>query len=178
MSRRVLLRPVLGLLAAALLGVVVAAPGAAYGGGPANWQIAFAGTGVAPGTGFGFGFWGWCELSGGVSSGNSGDCQVTQYSHTPFGDVHCQQNINISSWFVEPAAPPPGIPFPNFVLSGTSTTHPSSATSACPGIGGVPPSFADFVAGIPAVPGHYNLTSIFLPPGTVGEFQIQVTQVR
>ena len=148
---------------------VTTASGGAYGGGPANWQLGFAGTGVAPGTGFGFGFWGWCEFSGGVSSGNRGDCQVSQYLHAPSGDVNCEQSINITSWFVSP------VPFPNFVLSGTATTHPSSATSACPVAGGVPPSFTGFAPGIPAIPGHYNLSSMF--GSLAGEFQIQVTQI-
>ncbi len=141
----------------------------AYGGGPANWQLAFAGTGVAPGTGFGFGFWGWCELSGGVTAGNDGDCQVSQYVHTPSGKITCEQDINITSWFVSQ------VPFPNFVVSGTSNTHPASATALCPIAGGVAPSFTDFAPGLPAVPGHYNMNGVF---GQTGEFQIQVTQIR
>jgi hypothetical protein len=148
---------------------VTAGSAGAYGGGPANWQIGFAGTGVFPGTGFGFGFWGWCAFSGGVSSGNGGDCQVSQYLHTPSGNVACEQSINISSWHVSP------VPFPNFVLSGTATTHPSSATSACPVAGGVPPSFTGFAPGIPAIAGHYNLSGVLGSPA--GEFQIQVTQI-
>jgi hypothetical protein len=94
------------LLAAIFVGVglIVATTvsAGAYGGGPANWQLGFAGTGVAPGTGFGFGFWGWCEFSGGVTAGNSGDCQVSQYLHTASGNVNCEQDINITSWFVSP----------------------------------------------------------------------------
>lgn len=177
MSRRVLLRPLLGVVVAAALGVLAVTPALAYGAGE-NYQIGFAGTGVFPGTGVGFGFWGWCAFGGGTSfdpstglalSGSNGDCQVSQYFHSTSGRVDCEQSINITSWRVI------GIPFfPNFSFSGTSTTHPSSATAACPLAGGAPPTFTDFAPGIPATPGHYNFNGLF---GTTGEFQIQVSAI-
>jgi hypothetical protein len=173
MSRRVILRAVLGLIAAAMFGVFAAAPGAAYGGGPANWQLGFAGTATVPGSGFGFGFWGWCEFNG-VSSG-TGDCQVTQYVHVRAGGgVNCHQSINVTSWT--------GTGGTFVLLSGTTTTSPSSAAAACAapgGPGGLPPSFnTPFDTFFPAAPGHYNLTAFFLFPGAVGELQLQVTQIR
>ena len=172
MSRRILLRPLLGLVAAAALAGFAATPAAAYGGGPANWQLGFAGTATFPSTGFGFGFWGWCEFNG-VSSG-TGDCQVTQYVHLPAGGgVNCHQSINVSSWSGSGGT---------FVfLSGTTTTSPSSAAAACAapnGPGGLPASFnTPFDTMFPAAPGHYNLTSFFSFPGAVSELQLQVTRI-
>lgn len=151
-------------LAIGLVAVSFSSAGA-YGGGPANWQIGFAGTGVAPTTGIGFGFWGWCQFSGGVTAGTDGDCQVTQYFHLPSGaGVTCQQSIDVKQWT--------GIG--TFVISGTAQTHPSSAATTCLLAGGAPPVFAGFNTMLPAFPGHYNLNGVF---GTPGELQIQVTQV-
>src|SRR6266851_1320676 len=97
MFRRALSRSLLGLLIAATLGVFTAIPALAYG--AENWQVAFSGTGVAPGTGQGFGFWGWCAFGGGVTSGNNGDCQVAQYVHAPSGSgFTCHESLNITSW--------------------------------------------------------------------------------
>jgi hypothetical protein len=172
-ARRIFLRSLLGLLVAGMLGVAAAAPTAAYGGGPANWQLAFAGTATAPGSGFGFGFWGWCEFNG-VSAG-TGDCQVTQYVHLPRGGgVNCHQSINVTSWT--------GSGGTFVLLSGTTTTSPSSAAAACAapgGPGGLPASFnTPFDTMFPTAAGHYNLTALFLFPGAVGELQLQVTQIR
>jgi hypothetical protein len=162
-------RSVLGVLVAAMLGGFAASPAQAYGG-PENWQTAFAGTGVNPGTGVGFGFWGWCAFGGGVTAGNTGDCQVTQYFHSPTFRVTCHQSINVTSW--------DGSGGTFVLLSGTTTTHPASAASLCGIAGGLPPSFnSPFNTAIPAAAGHYNLTSSFLFPGSVGELQIQVTQI-
>jgi hypothetical protein len=170
--KKILVRPLLGLLAAILLGLLSATSGAAYGGGPANWQVAFAGTAVAPGTGFGFGFWGWCAFSGGVTSGNSADCQVTQYQHAPKGSglpsVNCHQSINVTSWDATGGT---------FVISGTAVTTPASAAALCGAAGGVPPSFSGFNTGIPAAPGHYSMSASSFFPGAVGEFQAQVTEI-
>ncbi len=160
---RVVSRSVLGILVAAMLGVFAAAPAAAYG--AENWQLGVAGTGVAPSTGFGFGFWGWCAFGGGVTSGNTGDCQVSQYIHTPSGRVDCEQSINITSWDRSGGT---------FVLSGTTTTNPASATALCPFAGGLPPTFSGFNPGIPAAAGHYNFGTF---DGLVGEFQLQLTQI-
>jgi len=140
---------------------------AAYG--PENWQIGFSGTGVNPGTGFGFGFWGWCGLGGGVTSGNTGDCQVSMYVHTPAGRVNCEQAINLTSWS--------GAGGTFVFLAGTTTTHPASATATCSLAGGLPPVINQpFDTMFPAAPGHYNFGNIF---GTqVGHLQLQVTQIR
>ncbi len=161
--RTAFLRSLLGLVVAAMLGVFAAAPAAAYG--AENWQLGFAGTGVAPSTGFGFGFWGWCAFGGGVTSGNTGDCQVSQYIHTPSGRVDCEQSINITSWDRSGGT---------FVFSGTTTTNPASATALCPFAGGLPPTFSGFNPGIPAAAGHYNFGTF---DGLVGEFQLQLTQI-
>jgi hypothetical protein len=159
------LRRLLVLIAIGV-GLLAATPmsAGAYGAGPANWQVGFAGTAVLPGTGQSFGFWGWCEFSGGVAAGNSGDCQVSQYVHSPTFSVNCEQSINVTAWT--------GIG--TFRISGTSTTHPASATGTCVAAGGVPPVFATFDTHIPASGGHYNLNGVF---GTPGELQIQVTQI-
>lgn len=176
MLRTIVLRPLVGVAVATALGLLAATPALAYGAGE-NYQIGFAGTAVFPGTGVGFGFWGWCAFGGGTSfsasglalSGTDGDCQVSQYFHSPSDGVNCQQSLNITSWNVV------GIPFfPNFSFSGTSTTNPSSAAAACQLAGGVPPSFGPIAPGIPATPGHYNLNGLF---GTTGEFQIQVSAI-
>jgi hypothetical protein len=167
--RRLFPRSILGLLVVGVLGVVAASPAQAYG--PANWQIAFAGTATFPGTASGFGFWGWCAFGGGVVSGNTGDCQVSMYGHSPiFGNVNCEQDINLSSWSAAGGT---------FVfLAGTTTTHPASAAATCQSVGGLPASFTPatpFDTGFPAAAGHYNLGHIL---GGVGEFQLQVTQIH
>lgn len=166
MAREGTLRKLFAALTCAIgLVAFTSSTAGAYGGGPANWQIGFAGTGVVPTTGIGFGFWGWCEFTGGVVAGNDGDCQVTQYFHAPAGaGVTCHQSLNVAKWT--------GIG--TFIISGTSTTNPSSATATCLLAGGVPPVFAGFNTQIPAFPGHYNLNGVF---GTPGELQIQVTEI-
>jgi hypothetical protein len=137
----------------------------AYGGGPANWQVGFAGTGVVPTTGIGFGFWGWCEFSGGVVAGTNSDCQVSQYVHSPTFSVNCEQSINVISWTAATGT---------FVINETSTTNPSSATAMCLAAGGVPPADPAFDTHIPAFPNHYNLNGLF---GAPGELQLQVTEI-
>jgi hypothetical protein len=140
--RRLFPRSILGLLVVGVLGVVAASPAQAYG--PANWQIAFAGTATFPGTASG---------------------------HSPiFGNVNCEQDINLSSWSAAGGT---------FVfLAGTTTTHPASAAATCQSVGGLPASFTPatpFDTGFPAAAGHYNLGHIL---GGVGEFQLQVTQIH
>jgi hypothetical protein len=126
-----------------------------------NWQIGFSGTAVAPGTGQGFGFWGWCAFSG-VTSGTDGDCQMSQYFHSPSFRVTCEVSLDITSWDGSGGT---------FVINAaTVTVHPSSQTQNCST--GFP---AD--TGIPAAAGHYNFTSFFLLPGERGSLQIQVTQI-
>src|SRR5258708_20348026 len=99
MLGRALSRSFLGLLAAAMLGVLVATPALAYG--AENYQVGFAGTGVAPGTGFGVGFWGWCAFGGGTgtlpTSGTAGDCNYAFYVHTSSGRIPSQHTVNSTS---------------------------------------------------------------------------------
>ena len=169
MSR--LSRPLLGVLVAAMLaiavtlGIFAATPASAYG--KENWQVGFAGTGVVPGTGQGFGFWGWCAFGGGVTSGNDGDCQLAQYFHAPAGGgLTCEVSLAITSWTGSGGT---------FVITGTATVNPASATGPC--LASFPPfsaSFSGVDTGIPAAAGHYNLGAF---AGTRGEFQIQVTQI-
>jgi hypothetical protein len=171
MTGRVLWRPLLGLLAVGLLVVFGAAPGAAYGGGPANWQIGVSGTATQPGTGIGFGFWGWCVFAGGVTSGNDGDCEVADYLHLPRGGgATCERRIDISSWVIQQGS---AVPLPTFFITGTATSRP--ATPDC--LRSFPPSFTGFDTMFPGAAGHYSLASVFVPPGFVGELQIQVTQI-
>ncbi len=162
-SRKIFLRPLFGLLVAAMLGVFATAPAQAYG--AENWQLGFAGTGVAPSTGFGFGFWGWCTFGGGVTSGNNGDCQFAQYLHSPSGGFTCQESIDVTSWDAS------GGTF--VIIAATAKVNPASATGPClaffPGPTGFP---VDTM--FPAAPGHFNFGTF----GTLkGEFQVQVTQI-
>ncbi len=163
-SRTLFSRSLLGLLLAAMLGVFAATPALAYG--AENWQIGFAGTGVAPSTGFGFGFWGWCTFGGGVTSGNNGDCQFAQYVHLPSGSgVTCHESFDITSWSGKGGT---------FVITGTATVNPTSATAFCLAIFPGSASFTGVDTGIPAAPGHFNFGTF---DGLRGEFQIQVTQI-
>jgi hypothetical protein len=153
-----------GALAVALVSNSHSHPALAYG--KENWQIGFAATGVIPGTGQGFGFWGWCAFGGGVTSGNTGDCQVEQYIHLPAGSgFTCHESLDITSWDGSGGT---------FVIKvATVTVVPTSLTANClglfPGPGGFPVN-----TGIPAAAGHYNLGGI---GGVRGEFQIQVNQL-
>src|SRR6266852_4273346 len=103
MSRTLIWRPFLGLLVAAMLGVIAATPAVAYG--AANWQIAFSGTGP------GFGFWGWCDFGGATSfsfglpsSGTRGDCQFAEYGHVPgvFSGT-CEVSMDLTTEGGQPA---------------------------------------------------------------------------
>ncbi len=132
--------------------------------GKENWQIGFAGTGVFPGTA-GFGFWGWCAFGGGVTSGNTGDCQASQYIHLVGGSsATCAEHLDITSWTGTGGT---------FVITGTATVVPASQTAFCLAFFPGSASFSGADTGIPAAAGHYN----FGPLGLVGEFQIQVTQI-
>lgn len=164
MVRRVLTLPLLGLLIVSLLGVVSVTPTHAYG--AENWQIGLSGTGTAPGTGFGLGFWGWCAFGGGVTSGNTGDCQFAQYVHTGAGSgFTCHISLDITAWTGSGGT---------FVITGTASVNPAATTAACLAFFPGSASFTGVDTGIPAAAGHYNLGGI---GGAVGEFQIQVTQI-
>jgi hypothetical protein len=146
-----------------MLGVSATTSAMAYG--AENWQLGFAGTGTAAGTASGFGFWGWCAFSGGVTSGNDGDCQLSQYLHLPAGGgITCQESLDITSWNGSGGT---------FVISGTATVNPSGATGPCVNFfPGSSPFSVD--TGFPAATGHYNFGTF----GTLkGEFQLQVTQI-
>lgn len=133
--------------------------------GPANWQATFSGTGVNPQFG-GFGFWGWCDFAGGVSSGNSGDCQFSQYFHQPGGQgLTCEVSMDITSWTASG----------DFLATGTASANPAKLTPECVGIFPGSTSYTGVDTGIPAAAGHYHFGSIL---GQVGEFNEQVTQVR
>ncbi len=168
MHRRVL-RPAVAFGSAAILAasLVFAAAGSVAAYGRANWQVTFAATGTAPSTGFGLGFWGWCDFAGGVASGNSGDCEVSQYFHAPAGNgFTCLENVNVTLWS--------GTGGTFVIEAATITVHPSSLTGPClqffPGPGGFPVDL-----GIPSAAGHYNFGGI---GGVVGEFQATVVQIK
>lgn len=153
-----------GALAVALVSISHSRPALAYG--AENWQIGLAGTGVAPSTGQGFGFWGWCTFGGGATSGTNGDCEFSQYVHAPSGSgFTCQLSLDITSWNGSGGT---------FVVTGTATVNPTSATGPCLAFFPGSASFTGFDTGIPAAPGHFNFGTF----GTLrGEFQVQVTQI-
>ena len=166
-----------GLVATALLAAVGVGPASAYG--KANWQLTFHATATLPGGGGGFGFWGWCDLAGGVTSGTSGDCQVTQYGHSPGGGgFTCHENINLTAW-TSGVLPPD--PLETFLISGTATVVPASLTGPCLSIFPGSSPFGPVDSGIPAAPGHYDFGVSGIPggapPGSVGEYNVQVNQV-
>jgi hypothetical protein len=160
----------------ALLAISVASPSFAYG--KENWQITFAGTGIQPTVG-NFGFWGWCALSGGVTSGNNGDCELAQYVHMPSSSFTCEESVDVSGWHTGPGVFPTG----DFFFSGDVTVHPGTLSSAqlaeCIGLFPGSTPFSNVDTQIPAAAGHYNLNSLVpVVFGTsVGQFQIQVAQI-
>jgi hypothetical protein len=160
-------RSVLGFLLAASVGLFGASPAAAdYG--RENWQIGFAGTGVAAGTGQSFGFWGWCAFGGGVTSGNTGDCNFAQYFHsTSGGSFTCHEDLDITAWNTAGGS---------FHITGTAGVTPTGATLPCLAFFPGSSTFTNVDSGIPAAAGHYNFGG--LGPGLRGEFQIQVTQLK
>jgi len=182
MIRRLAKRGAFGVLIAVLLGVLAASPAQAYGGGQANWQLTFAGTGP------GFGFWGWCALSGATaadfnglpSSGTTGDCQFSEYAHFPGFSGTCEISMDLTAeggqpaWQIQPSS---FTHFDDFFFSGTFLTHPSSPaqnlTAFCEQLPGSPPAnpYSDFDSLLPAIPGHTNASGFF---GTT-ELQIQET---
>jgi len=158
------------VLTAAIAAVATATPAMAYG--KANWQTTFAATATSPSTGTATGFWGWCDFAGGVTSGTSGDCQIATYFHTRTGGgFTCHQNLDLTAWTGAAGT---------FVITGSATVTPTSLTADCvqPFPGST--SFAGVDTGIPAAANHYDLGVGAIPgapPGSVGEFNITVTQV-
>jgi hypothetical protein len=181
--------------------VILAAPilaPSAHAYGRANWQAAFAGTFVIPGSG-NFGFWGWCALAGGTgspaTSGTDADCEISQY----FGTGHSFQvleSISGTAWSEGPCTFPPCATVNDFyITAGTMTLNgPTVVQGVQSGMAQqLPPSCTvsgmtitcpipvwEFLGvynpdtGIPVVAGHYNLNSFF---GHGGELQVQVVQL-
>lgn len=158
---------------------------AAYGGGPANWQITFAATATYPGTTTGFGFWGWCELSGASdpanpSSGTEGDCAYSAYFHSPQGDVQCSAKITIAEWkSLSNFTTPPPVPFPIGAVFGVENDLYATQGSQTPINAACPFSLPFDLA--PAKAAHYNGNGL-IPvlagsSSAVGEIQLQVTQI-
>ncbi len=164
-------RSIVAVLLAVFLLVLPATPALAYG--TENWQIGLSGTGIAPATGTGLGFWGWCAFGGGVTSGNTGDCQFAQYIHSSSGSgFTCHISLDITSWDTVPMQPSGT----QFRITGTATASPAAVASQCIQFFPMTSSFTDFPTGIPAAANHYNVGSGVLG-FPVGEFQIQVTQI-
>jgi hypothetical protein len=178
--RRVLLvLSVVTVLAGAVV-AVSATPALAYG--KANWQTTLHGTFNYPGTGFGFGFWGWCAFAGGVTSGNSGDCQLEEYMHAPAGTGwNCHLSIDVTRW--DQSASDFG--GNTFHIDGSATVKPASLpasqTEACVTFFTNQPftgtSFTGVDTFIPAAPGHYNFADFVTFLGAVGAFGFQVNQI-
>src|SRR6266536_267698 len=157
----------IGLVLAAMLAVSAVTPAFAdYG--FANWQTTFAGTGVDPTTGQSFGFWGWCAFSGGVTSGNGGECEFAQYFHsTTLGSFTCHEEVDLDSWHIAPSPTLNGLP--GFFITGSAKVTPSGATVPCLAVFPGSAEFTNVDSGIPALPGHFNIGG--LGPGLRGEFQ-------
>jgi len=159
----------------AVVAIVLAVPvtpfAHAYGGRNQQWQVTFSINCNIPsacgGSGT-FGFWGWCEFGGTdptAMTGNSGDCQVTDYGRAgpgmPQNPAH--NAVIVTGWHI--AVVPNNAPYPQFILdSGTITcTGPGANTPAC--FSGQP--FPQ-PTGIPGVPGHYNTLYLIGMPAAPG----------
>lgn len=165
MRRSALAAVAAGVVIASTLGVLaLASPANAYG--KANWEITFSATAhLSDGTMTGF--WGWCDLAGGTNSGNTGDCQITQYVHPGFT---CHESLDLTAWTGPPGA--------TFLISGDATVVPASLTQACVGLFPGSTSFTGANSGIPAAPGHYSLgAAAVFGPGTTGPFNAQVNEL-
>jgi hypothetical protein len=170
-----------------------ATPAHAYG--AAQWQVTFSFTCSAQPCA-GFGFWGWCDFGGSAAdgqSGTSGDCQIDNYNFIgafgipTFNPFHINQDIH--SWHIATGGLglPPGMPG-FFADSGTVSFTGAGATAL-----GLPTNTRiNFVplcshglfflcdTGIPAVSGHFTLSTIPLfglsqQPGI--NYNIQVTHI-
>jgi len=159
----------------AVFAIVLATPltpsAHAYGGRNQQWQVTFSvNCNIASSCGGGgtFGFWGWCEFGGTdptAMTGNSGDCQVTDYGRAgpgmPQNPAH--NAISVTGWHI--AVVPNNAPYAQFILdSGTITcTGPGANTQACF-------SFQPFPqpTGIPGAPGHYNTLALIGVPAAPG----------
>ena len=178
LRRALLVLSVMAVLAGAVV-AVSATPALAYG--KANWQTTLHGTFNFPTTGFSFGFWGWCAFAGGVTSGNSADCQIEEYMHAPAGSGWtCHLSVDGTSWDQSVGFL---FPFPTFHMTGSLVVRPGNLTddekTACVDFftnSGGSTTFEDVETFIPAAPGHYNFGVSFIP-GAVGAFGFQVNQI-
>lgn len=164
--RSVLAACTAGVLTTATLLALTAAPASAYG--KANWQLTFAGTANVPSTGTSFGFWGWCELAGGTTSGNDGDCQLAQYVHLPSGSgFTCHESLNLTAWTAAST----------FLITGTASVNPAAQTAPCVSFFPGTSTFANVDTGIPTAPGHHDIGVAALNPAAVGEFVVTVVKL-
>ena len=183
MFRRFGTAALLFALLAAVIVAVSASPALGYG--KATWQTAFTGTFTYPGTRSGFGFWGWCDFSGGVTSGNGGDCQLAEYMHAPqTGPAFtCELSVDVTGWDDS------GVTFDGAgsafaITTGTAVVHPAGLTQA------QKDACVEFFAGsspsttlsnvntfIPAAAGHFDYGSYVSLFGAVGEFNFTVKQI-
>jgi hypothetical protein len=162
--RRLILM-VAALAAAALLGVGVASPAGAYGGGANHdmWQIGLSFNCNNPsicGDELG-GDWGWAEFDRSADGTQTwGDAQTTFCGHTIGGGEAGagHTSIDITSWTISDSG--------TFVASGTQTESFRGMTQTS--------TFTDEDTGIPATPGHYNTTDVlgFSAPGVAIQIQV------
>lgn len=170
-----MIRALVVLIVAAAIGAVTGA--SAHAAGPANWQMAFSGTGSAPGLG-NLGFWGWCDFAGGTAfngrlavAGTSGDCDYAVYIHGPLVSGTCHENLDLNGWSIGPNG--------DWWFSGMATVRPTSETAFCEAFPGDPSSspFSATDSLLPAVPGHLNLNGVTSGGVTFNELQIQNTPI-
>lgn len=171
----------------------VALPAHAYG--HAQWEVTFSFTCSASPCA-GFGFWGWCDFGGSAAdglSGTSGDCQITNYNFNgafgipTFSPFHINQDIH--SWHIATGS----VDLPHGMQGFFADS--GSAEFLGPGAGdvGLPTQTPiDFIplcshglfflcdTGIPAVAGHYTLSTIplfGLSPQPGIHYNVQVNQL-
>lgn len=164
---------------------------------PPNWHASFSNTVNTPGNRtMYFGDWGSCDFGGGTgspaTSGTVAHCEMELHAN---GNLTVHSSIDGTAWdmqFANSHPPIPGVPDDFFITAGTmsitvpkaaSLPPPPGATQVCTINGNTatcPLSFWESLGlynpdtVIPAAAGHYQEP---IPPGTVGELNIQVTQM-
>ena len=175
------------------LAAFAATPAHAYG--HAQWQVGFSFTcNASPCAGFGF--WGWCNFGGSAAdglSGTSGDCQITNYNRDgafgipAFASFHISQDIH--SWHIATGSRI----LPHGMIGFFADTGTVEFVGPGAGDVGLPTqTVVNFVplcshglfflcdTGIPAVAGHYTLSTIplfGLSPQPGIHYNIQVNQL-